>query len=124
MLGMARLKISKESFAQRLVRIRKSSGLTQVELAKTSGISPRMVAHYETKIQNPAPDTVLRLAKALKVSVDELFGNTPLPKLDVPKSRKLFKKLIAVEGLPAHAQKTVIDLIEGLEARHKERKNR
>src|SRR5687768_5506328 len=90
----------KESFAQRLVRIRKSKGMTQVELARDAGISPRMVAHYETKIQNPAPDTVVRLAKALKISVDELFGSKPFPKMDIPKSRKLFRKLKSVEALP------------------------
>jgi transcriptional regulator with XRE-family HTH domain len=119
MWTMSHPRPQRENFAQRLVRIRKAKGLTQVELARASGISPRMIAHYETRIQNPAPATVLRLTKVLRVSVDDLFGNTPFPKLDIPRSRKLFKKLKAVEGLPLHAQKTVIDLIDGLEAKHK-----
>lgn len=87
-------------------------------------ISPRMIAHYETKIQNPAPETVVRLAKALDISVDELFGHTSAPKQAIIKNRKLFKKMKVAEGLPPHAQKTVMDLIDGLETKHSARKTK
>ena len=87
-------------------------------------ISPRMIAHYETKIQNPAPETVVRLAKALNISVDELFGHTSVPKEDTIKNRKLFKKMKVAENLPPHAQKTVMDLIDGLETKHAGRKTK
>jgi transcriptional regulator with XRE-family HTH domain len=121
---VTRRKTTHETFAERLVRIRKSRGLTQVEVAAITRISPRMIAHYETKIQNPAPETVVRLAKALNISVDELFGHTSAPKEDIIKNRKLFKKMKVAESLPPHAQKTVMDLIDGLETKHAGRKNK
>ena len=100
-------------FAERLVQIRKSKGLSQYELADMAGISQRMVAHYETVVTNPASNTVLRLAKVLKVSVDELMGNRPV-KIKGQLSRKTMRKAKILEELPSEDQKTIIRMIDRL----------
>lgn len=57
--------------------IRKARGFTQAELAKTSGISLRMIQLYEQKqndISKAQVDTVLALCKALGCDVEDLIG--------------------------------------------------
>jgi len=59
-----------------LAKIRKEKGLTQEALAQKAGISFHTLVKIEGgKIKNPRIDTVMKLAKALNVSVDKLLGS-------------------------------------------------
>ena len=69
-----------ESFSQRLTRFRKEKGLSQKELATISGLSPRMIAHYETQVSHPSLDKIQKIATALGMSIIELLGSTTSPK--------------------------------------------
>ena len=115
---MPRKKRQKESFPQRLASIRKMKGLTQVEVSRLTGISTRMICHYETKIRNPAPETVLRLAKALNISIDELMGYQPIKREESTGSRKLARKMKVFDKLPEKEQKKIIDYINDLAAKY------
>lgn len=71
---IARNQAEKQS---KLSVIRKARGFTQAELAKTSGISLRMIQLYEQKqndISKAKVDTVLALCKALGCDVEDLIG--------------------------------------------------
>jgi transcriptional regulator with XRE-family HTH domain len=61
------------TFNERLKELREAKGLTQVQLANLSGISSRMIQKYE-KDSRPQYDTVIKLSKALEISVSELLG--------------------------------------------------
>jgi transcriptional regulator with XRE-family HTH domain len=65
-----------ETISERLVRLRKEKGLAQKELANRSGISPRMIAYYETEVSHPSLDKLEKIAGALGVSVPELLGTS------------------------------------------------
>ena len=54
--------------------IRKARGLTQVQLAELAGTTERAVSYYETEAGFPPAPAVIQLAKALRVSTDELLG--------------------------------------------------
>ncbi len=56
-------------FAERLKRLRLEAGLTQVELARRSGMHKFGLAKIEQGISSPRWETVLALARALGVSV-------------------------------------------------------
>ena len=56
-----------------LKEIRLKKGITQVELAKHVGISPQTISHYETGRAKPSLDVAVKLAKALGVSVEEIY---------------------------------------------------
>ena len=59
-----------------LQRIRNARGLSQSQLAKTSGVSIRMIQYWEQKAKNinmAAASTVLKLADALKCEVRDLM---------------------------------------------------
>ncbi len=106
--------IIRGTFAQRLLAIRKSRGLTQTELSKLTGISTRMIAHYETRATNPPATKLLLLAKALKVSIDELLGYKSFKGEEIMQNRKLLKKIKMLDKLPPADQKALIHYIKAL----------
>jgi transcriptional regulator with XRE-family HTH domain len=61
-------------FAERLVTLRRESGLTQFQLAEAIGIPRTQLANYEQRKNYPHLDTLVRLADHLKVSLDHLVG--------------------------------------------------
>lgn len=109
----------KETFSQRLRRARLSRGLSQYDLADLTGFSQRMIVHYEKHSKKLSPAIILSLAKALKVSANELLGHTPLSQKDpLVKNRHLFRKLKDLDRLPAEDQKTIIRHIDDLSAKY------
>lgn len=59
-----------------LKHYRKLAGLSQAELAKKVGISPRSIPEYEQgrkPLKNAAAITVLNLSRALNCSVEDLI---------------------------------------------------
>lgn len=61
------------AFGKRLATIRKSKGFTQESLAEKADVTALTVAYIEQGRQWPRISTLHRLAKALRVPVDELF---------------------------------------------------
>lgn len=99
------------AFGKRIAAARKSRGLSQRDLAKQVGISYRMIAYYEAQTNRPPAAKLPIIANALKISTDELLGNTPLS-VKEPQNGRLWKRLQAVEKLPPQAQKQVVELVE------------
>jgi transcriptional regulator with XRE-family HTH domain len=69
----------KEIFAQNLKKNRKRCGLSQEKLAERAGVSTHYIAVIELARNFPAADVIERLASALGVEVNELFGVTLSP---------------------------------------------
>jgi len=57
-------------------KARKKAGLTQVELAKKTGISRSSIAQYEANIHIPPVENVVLMAEALDCDVSELFPDS------------------------------------------------
>lgn len=65
-------------YLQNLVKLRKQKGWSQERLATESGISYNTLIKLERGgIVNPKIETVIKLADALNVSLDELVGRKP-----------------------------------------------
>jgi len=65
-------------YLQNLVRLRKQKGWSQERLATESGISYNTLIKLERGgIVNPKIETVIKLADALNVGLDELVGRKP-----------------------------------------------
>lgn len=58
----------------KLKKLREERGLSQKEIAKKIGVSRETISAYETGRAKPSLDVALKLAKILKVSVEELFN--------------------------------------------------
>jgi len=62
------------NFSDNLIHLRTLKGLSQKDLAKLTGISPRMIFHYEKHVSHPSIEKVEIIAKALNVSIGQLLG--------------------------------------------------
>lgn len=59
---------------QKLKRLRRGNGLTQVELAEASGVAQSTIAQVESgKREEPHPRTLKKLAEALGVTPADLL---------------------------------------------------
>lgn len=63
----------KQLLGRRIKRLRAHLGLTQDALAERVQISPKYLSNIERGRENPTLDTLLRLAKSLKVEPWEVF---------------------------------------------------
>lgn len=61
-------------FGNKLKEIRTKQRLTQVELAEKSGLHPNYIGMVERGERNPSLINIDKLAKALNVSLSEIFN--------------------------------------------------
>jgi len=107
-------KIQKEKpsiFARRLVQLRKSRQLTQVELAAKIGVSKATIGYYEAAAKNPKLDTIQKVADFFDVPVQELVtekSETAKPGPD-SKLQTLFER---VERLSPAKQRAITNMLE------------
>lgn len=64
-----------EGFSSRLVRYRSAKGWSQAALAEAAGVAPTQISRYESGVNQPRPQVVAKLAKALGIDFDLLAGN-------------------------------------------------
>lgn len=56
-----------------IVLVREAKGLSQRDLEKTSGVSNALISQIETgKVKDPGFSTIIRLARALDLSIERL----------------------------------------------------
>lgn len=63
-------------FSERLKKLRKDAGLTQVDVADKLGISQPAYASWERGVKRPTQDNLVKIAQVLNVTVDYLVGNS------------------------------------------------
>ena len=109
-------KPSQNAFGQRLVALRQARGLTQVQLAKVTGMTQRAISYYEIEAEFPPAPALITLAKALEVSTDELLGVQPATPSghELSNKQRLWKRFQKMDVLPTKDQRAVIRLINSL----------
>lgn len=106
--------VTDESFGQRLARLRKERGYTQVELAAKTGLTQALVTDYERGRLRMHAEMVVRFAQCLDVSTDELLGVTEAAKKGGSTlSLKLIRRLQKIEQIPNSKQKALLQTIDG-----------
>jgi transcriptional regulator with XRE-family HTH domain len=101
-------------FGARLALLRKAAGFTQVELAAELGISQRMAAYYESPRATPPANLLPAIARALSVSIDDLYGHAP-PKKRLVKQEgdsRMRRRLLAIDKLDAADKRQVLQVID------------
>jgi transcriptional regulator with XRE-family HTH domain len=63
-----------ERMAMKLRKIRKARKLTQGQLAERAGVTREYIARLEAGRYDPTLSTIEKLAKALRVKVNDLVG--------------------------------------------------
>lgn len=102
-----------ETIGQRLARLRKEKGLTQVELAERLKINQSMMSDYERDVIRLHGELIVQLTGILGVSADELLGlKADAKKNGTVKNRRLQRQVQAVDKLSKRDQQAVLRTIE------------
>ena len=89
---------------QRLARLRKQRGYTQVELAKKIGIIQTLISDYELDKLRLSAEMAVRFALTLDVTTDELLHPKGRKKSAKQPSLKIVRRMEEIEKLPPRQQ--------------------
>ncbi len=103
---------SSETFGKRIARLRKEQGLTQVELGEKIGLSQVLISDYERGRLQPNLDTIIKLARTLGLTTDELLGVSNISPTGGKLSLKSVRRLKKIEDLPHSQQKVLFQTID------------
>ena len=99
----------------RLVQLRRAAGFSQAELAKLVGESQANIAFWERSAKPPRSDVLPKLAKVLRVRVEDLLTDehAALPQHPGPvgQIQRIFEE---VRKLPRRQQLKVVEVVAAL----------
>jgi transcriptional regulator with XRE-family HTH domain len=104
-----------ETIGQRLGRLRKEKGITQVKLAEQLDITQSALSKYERGALLLHGELIVAFAKALQVSADEILGIVQKAKEPEPlalKDRRLRRRIEALEQLSKRDREAVIRTLD------------
>jgi len=101
-----------ETIGQRLARLRRDRGLTQVELAEQIGVSQPVLSDYERGTLRLHGQLIVQLTRLLRVSADELLGLEPTKTNGPVKNRRLHRQLQQLEKLPRRDQQALLRTLD------------
>lgn len=102
------------NFAERLRLLRSERKITQTRLAQLLDVSPRVYNRWETGDAVPHFDTVVKIADALQVSLDELAGREETTSEALLRNPELHELVQQVDQLPDSDQQALIAVMDGL----------
>jgi transcriptional regulator with XRE-family HTH domain len=106
-------------FGKNLARFRKEKGLTQEGLVKRSGVAISQIRRYEADKASPTLDVVIKLAKALGASIDELvFDKATGVAQSKIMDRELLEQFEMVCSLANEEREAVKKMLEGIILKH------
>jgi len=106
------LNLGDETLGQRLARLRKERGYTQVEFAGKIGIIRELISDYERERIKPNYDLIIRFAMALEVTTDELLGTASAKQKESSPNLKILRRMKKIEALPQAQQKILLQNID------------
>jgi len=114
------------ALGERIRKFRLAKGLTQTELGKMVGVTQRVITYYEVRGVSPPPDLLVRIADALDVSLDELFGRKATARRPAAAasgdSLRRTRRLRRLEDLPRDDQAALLKMIDAMADRASKRK--
>jgi transcriptional regulator with XRE-family HTH domain len=103
-----------ETLGERLARLRKQRGYTQIEFADRVGITQVLVSLYETDRRQFSVEMAIRFALALDVSTDELLHPKAKKKSTKKPSLKVVRRMEEIEKLPPRQQAVVLSALDSI----------
>ena len=103
----------RKELGKRIKALRKKQRMTQREFAGIVGITFGQLNKYESGLNNPAPDILVKMAKSLDTSLDTLM--TGYQPGDIPLSNsRLIERLKELESIDPEDQETAIKLLDAI----------
>lgn len=107
----------RKGLGSRLKQLRKQKRWTQKELAGKVDIRFQQLNKYESGLNIPPAEMLVRLADALGTSVDYLLTGNPVEDSPLASSR-LFQRFKMLEGMNPSDREAIITLIDAMIAKH------
>lgn len=104
--------VDEQTIARRLRELRKRRGLTQVELAQKVGIDQTLLSTYERGAVRIHGAMVAALAKALRVTTDELLGMKEPKENGLIKDRRFLRRLEQIDRLSRRKKDALLTTID------------
>ena len=104
--------VTVKEIAERIVRLRKQRGITQVQLADALGLRQSMVSRLEKGDYRLNGEAIITIAKLYKVSADEILGLKSYQQDQTNISRRWLKRLVKIERLPKRDQDGLIQTVD------------
>nr|WP_241597764.1 helix-turn-helix transcriptional regulator [Rosenbergiella epipactidis] len=98
------------NFPVRLIQLRKNAEFTQQALADMASIHVNQIRRYEAGTAQPTLDALIRLAKVLHVSLDDLVFDDR----ERGPSDDLMFQFEAVSGMPEEERRIIRALLDGM----------
>ncbi|WP_118988239.1 RstR family transcriptional repressor [Photorhabdus sp. CRCIA-P01] len=98
------------NFPARLIQLRKAADLTQQALADSASLHVNQIRRYEAGSAQPTLDALIRLAKVLYVSLDELVFDDH----ERGPSDDLALQFEAVSSMPEEERRIIKALLDGM----------
>ncbi len=105
-------------FAERLSALRKKRGLTQQALGDVAGVHMMQIHRYENGASQPSIEVLKKLARALRVSADELLFD----KDERGPDEELRLQFEAISHLAPEEKHVVVEVLDGLLLKHDARR--
>ena len=102
---------------ERLAQIRKERGFTQAELAEKVGILQNIVSAHERGRLRLSAEMLIRFARALDVSTDDLLGIQEKPSNGTTKNRRLLRRISHIDKLSKRDQEALLRTIDAFLAK-------
>jgi len=108
----------RKQLGARIKALRKQQKMTQKELAAVVGITFGQLNKYESGLNNPSPEVLIKIADSLSTSLDALMTGHRPDNLPVTNTR-LIERLRELENIDPEDQETVIRLIDAIIIKHR-----
>ncbi|MCT2387966.1 helix-turn-helix domain-containing protein [Erwinia pyrifoliae] len=108
----------RKEFGSRIKALRKQRGWAQKELAAKVEIRFQQLNKYESGLNIPPAEMMIKLADALDVTIDYLLTGNPIEDSPLSNSR-LFRRFQVLEQLDQGDQDTVIKIIDAMIAKQR-----
>lgn len=102
-------------FPARLIQLRKAADLTQQNLADAAELHVNQIRRYEAGTAQPTLDALIRLVKALHVSLDDLVFDDD----DRGPDDDLKLQFEAVKQLPPEDKQVIKAMLDGMIVKHR-----
>ncbi len=102
-------------FHARLIQLRKAADMTQNALSDAASIHVNQIRRYEAGTAQPTLDALIRLAKALHVTLDYLVFDDA----DRGPDDELKLQFEAVRQLPNEDRKVIKAMLDGMIVKHR-----
>lgn len=102
-------------FPARLIQLRKAADMTQLHLGEAASLHVNQIRRYEAGTAQPTLEALIRLAKALHVSLDYLVFDTN----DRGPDDELRLQFEAVRQLPPEDRQVIKAVLDGMIVKHR-----